>query len=121
MRLINQVSNRFSFSVAPYPPPTVTSFFLSATNFAPITAKNGIQQLEVYGSHFLVPLTVDLFYNGVVIATFGTSSGIHAEERGDGMVITFTFDFQGKAGPYGVEVAGPNGRSPRFVVNIAAP
>ncbi len=116
----NQVSNRFHFSVDPYGPPTVTQVLLSNTNNAPVTAKNGIQQVTVVGSNFLSPLTVDIFYNDSRIATLSSSDTNQITgNRGDALYLNF--DFQGKAGAYGVEVAGTNGRSARFNFNVAAP
>lgn len=120
VNVANQVSNRWPFTMAPYSPPTITAI-TPASGAGPIRALNGRQALHIVGDGFLAPLTVDIFYNGNRIAVLSsTDSPPILADRSD--VIYPYFDFQGRAGIYGFEVASSaNGRSARFNLTVAAP
>jgi uncharacterized protein (TIGR03437 family) len=105
----NQVSNLLAFTVLPIGPPAVTGV-VSPIGSGALTASKGIQFVLVSGTNFRTPLSANIYFNGSVIATL-TSASSQIIEAGY-TSFEFSFDFQGKAGQYGIEVIAPDGTSP---------
>ncbi len=108
----NQVSNQFTFAVQPYAAPTVTGV-QSYPSEGPVIATQGLQFLDVIGTNFLAPVTMDVYYNGTKIATLNSSSQFPPQIYSP-QGLQIDFDFQGNAGKYGIQVASPNGSSGLF-------
>lgn len=115
----NQLSNQLAFSVQPYPPPSVTGVANAAGTAAPVATANP-QVLAISGANFTPPETVNLYYNGVQIATFSSSTPGQVQAL-DAQSIEIDFNFQGEAGQDAVEVTGPTGSSGLFNFTVAAP
>jgi hypothetical protein len=75
----------------------------------------------VIGANFQEPLSVEVFYGDNRIATLSSSDSAQTGGLGSDAIF-LNFDFQGKPGPYGVEVTSAGtGRSARFSFTIVAP
>jgi uncharacterized protein (TIGR03437 family) len=117
VNVANQVSNRLPFDVAPYSPSVITSVIPSSGSGS-LVARAGLQQLTIVGDNFREPLTIDVFLADTRIATLSTANRSQiSNSRSD--AIFFYFDFQGRPGLYGFEVAAEGiGRSARFSLTV---
>jgi uncharacterized protein (TIGR03437 family) len=114
----NQVSNTLTFSVLPNPPPTVTAVN-SYPSSGPVLATKGLQFVNVFGTNFPAPLSVNIYYEGTKTATLNSST-LALQVFGP-QFLDIDFDFQGKAGQYALQVTGANGSSGLFGFAVIAP
>jgi len=82
----------------------------------------GLQFVDIIGTNFEQPTSVEIFYNGNKIATLGPSSTFPPMVYNPNRV-TIDFDFQGNEGNYGIDVVreADNSRSALFNFTVVAP
>lgn len=114
-----QVSNELPFTVVLYSAPNVSEVRNSGGT-GPVQAFRGLQFVNISGTGFLAPVTVNVYFQGTRMATLSASSPISPQVYNP-QLIQIPIDLQGNAGTYGIEVMGANGASPIFNFEVVSP
>ena len=107
-----QKSPRFGFSAQPG---DLTPHVVAISPSNPLASS--LQSIKITGNNFLDGLAIDMFRNGTALSHVSGSLVTVSSATS----LTFSYDFNGQAGSYGIELASPDGhRSARFSFTVQA-